>query len=62
MGWWSVAATPDERNQSGYVADGGAVSVVEVMAGGEQFDGLGAGVVEGVKQAGVQALLEEDVG
>jgi len=50
----------------GDVADGGAVGVVEVVAGGEDLDGLdtigGAGVVEGVKQAGVQALLEEDVG
>ena len=46
----------------GDVADGGAVGVVEVVAGGEELDGLGAGVVQGVEQAGVQALLEEDVG
>jgi hypothetical protein len=32
------------------------------MAGGEDLDGLGAGFVEGVEQAGVEALLEEDVG
>ena len=56
-GGYSGGAEP-----GGDVADGGAVSVVEVMAGGEQLDGLGAGVVEGVKQARVQALLEEDVG
>ena len=50
----------------GDVADGGAVVVVEVMAGGEDLDGLDtigrAGFVEGVEQAGVKALLEEDVG
>ena len=47
---------------SGDVADGGTVAVVEVMAGGEELDGLGAGLVEGIEQAGVKALLEEDVG
>ena len=46
----------------GDVADGGAVAVVEVMAGGKELDGLGAGFVEGVEQAGVKALLEEDMG
>jgi len=46
----------------GDVADGGAVVVVEVMTGGEDLDGLGPGFVEGVEQAGVEALLEEDVG
>jgi hypothetical protein len=46
----------------GDVADGGAVAVVEVMAGGEDLDRLSSGVVEGVEQAGVEALLEEDVG
>jgi hypothetical protein len=46
----------------GDVADGGAVAVVEVMAGGKELDGLCAGLVEGIEQAGVQALLEEDVG
>ena len=46
----------------GDVADGGAVAVVEVVAGGEDLDSLGAGFVEGVEQAGVEALLEEDVG
>ena len=46
----------------GDVADGGAVAVVEVVASGEDFDGLCAGFVEGVEQAGVEALLEEDVG
>ena len=46
----------------GDVTDSGAVAVVEVVAGGEEFDGLGAGFVKGIEQAGVQALLEEDVG
>ena len=46
----------------GDVADGGAVAVVEVMAGGKELDGLCAGLVEGIEQTGVQALLEEDVG
>jgi hypothetical protein len=50
----------------GDVADGGAVAVVEVVAGGKDLDGLDtigrAGFVEGVEQAGVEALLEEDVG
>ena len=50
----------------GDVADGSAVAVVEVMAGGEDFDGLDtvgrAAVVQGVEQAGVQALLKKDVG
>ena len=45
-----------------YVTDGGAVGVVEVMAGGKELDGGGAGVAEGVEQAGMEALLEEDVG
>jgi hypothetical protein len=54
-----VAATPVERNQ---VADRGAVAVVEVVAGGEDLDSLCARFVEGVEQAGVEALLEEDVG
>ena len=44
------------------VAEDGAVGVVEVMAGGEEFDGFRAAFVEGVEQAGVQALLKEDVG
>ena len=46
----------------GDVADGGAVGVVEVVAGGEDLDGLGAAFVQGVEQAGVQALRKEDVG
>ena len=45
----------------GDVADDGAVGVVEVVADGEDFDGLGAALVHGVEQAGVQALLEKDV-
>jgi hypothetical protein len=45
----------------GDVADGGTVGVVEVVAGGEDLDGLGAAVVEGVEQAWVQALRKEDV-
>ena len=45
----------------GEVADDGAVGVVEVVAGGEELDGLGSAVAQGVEQAGVQALLEEDV-
>ncbi len=52
-----VVAEPE-----GDVADGGAVGVVEVVAGGEELDSRGAGVAEGVEQAGVQAMLEEDVG
>jgi hypothetical protein len=47
---------------SGDVADGGPIAVVEVVAGGEDLDSLSAGVVEGVEQAGMEALLEEDVG
>ena len=46
----------------GDVADGGAVAVIEVVSGGEDLDSLGAGFVEGVEQAGVEAVLEEDVG
>jgi hypothetical protein len=46
----------------GDVADGGAVVVIEVMTRGEDLDSLGAGFVEGVEQAGMEALLEEDVG
>ena len=45
----------------GDVADGSAVGVVEVVAGGEDLDGLGAAVVQGVEQAWVQALRKEDV-
>lgn len=49
----------------GDVADDGAVGVVEVVACGEEFDGgaaVGSEAAEhGVEQAGVQALLEEDV-
>ena len=44
------------------IANGGAVGVVEVVAGGEELDGFGSAVVKGVEQAGVQALLKEDVG
>jgi hypothetical protein len=33
-----------------------------VVAGREDLNGLGPGVMDGVEQAGVQALLEEDVG
>ena len=46
----------------GDVADGGAVGVVEVVAGGEQFDCGRTGFVEGVEQARMQTLLEEDMG
>src|ERR1700733_4823479 len=46
----------------GDVADGGAVGVVEVVAGGEQFDCGRTGFVEGVEQARGQTLLEEDMG
>ena len=45
----------------GDVADGGAVGVVEVVAGGEELDGLGSAVVKGFQKTGVQALLEEDM-
>jgi len=46
----------------GDVADGGAVGVVEVVAGGEDLDGLGAAFLQGIEQARVQALRKEDVG
>ena len=46
----------------GDFADGGAVGVVEVVAGGEDLDVAGSGLGEGVEVAGVEALLEEDVG
>ena len=52
-----VGAEPE-----GDVAEGGAVGVVEVMAGGEELDGAGSAVVEGIEQAGVQTLREEDLG
>ena len=45
----------------GDVADGGAVGVVEVVAGGEELDGLGSAVVKGFQKTGVQALLEKDM-
>ncbi len=50
----------------GELAHGGRIGVVEVVARGEDFDchgtaGLRAGGGEGVQQAGVQAVLEEDV-
>jgi hypothetical protein len=45
----------------GNVADGGAVGVVEVVAGGEELDGLGSAVVKGFQKTGVQALLEKDM-
>ncbi len=62
MGWWSVAADVGGTEPGGDVAEGGAVGVVEVVAGGEELDGAGAAVVQGIEQAGVQALLKEDVG
>lgn len=46
----------------GDVADGGAIGVVEVVAGGEDLDDGGAGAVHGVKETGVESLGEEDVG
>jgi hypothetical protein len=50
----------------GEVADDGAVGVVKVVAGGEDLDdgrAVGGDTAEhGVKEAGVEALLEEDVG
>jgi hypothetical protein len=45
----------------GELADGGGVVVIEVVARGEDFDVACAGGVEGVQQAGMQAVLEEDV-
>ena len=45
----------------GQLAHGEGVGVVEVVARGEDFDGARAGGGEGVEQAGVQAMLEEDV-
>lgn len=46
----------------GDVAECGAVGVVEVMARGEDLNDGGAGSMHGVEEAGVEALLEEDVG
>lgn len=46
----------------GDLANGWAVGVVEVMAGCEELDGLCSAALEGVEQAGVEALREEDVG
>lgn len=45
----------------GEVADDGAVGVVEVVSGSEDFDGSGSTGEHGVEQSVVQALLEEDV-
>jgi hypothetical protein len=50
-------AEPD-RN----IAYSSAIGIVEVVAGGEELDRLGAGFVEGVEQAGMKALLEKDMG
>lgn len=49
---------PEPRSE---IADDGAIGVVEVVAHGEDFDGLCAALVQGVEQAGIQALLKEDV-
>jgi hypothetical protein len=46
----------------GDVAEDGAVGVVEVVARGEELDGFGAALMESIEQAGMQALLKEDVG
>ena len=56
-GGYAAGAEP-----GGDVADCGAVGVVEVMPGGEEFDGCRARFVQRVEQTGVKALLEEDVG
>ena len=49
----------------GDVADGEAVGVVEVVARCEELDDRGAiggeSAVHGIEEAGVEALLEEDV-
>jgi len=50
----------------GEFAHSGGVGVVEVVARGEDLDGhgpagVGAGGEECIQQAGVQAVLEEDV-
>jgi hypothetical protein len=45
----------------GKLAHGGRIGVVEVVARGEDLDCLRAGGGEGVQQAGMQAVLEEDV-
>jgi hypothetical protein len=39
-----------------------AVSVVEMLARGENFDGLRASSNQGVEQAGMKALFDVDVG
>lgn len=46
----------------GDVTEDGAVGVVEVMASGEELDGFGSAIVQGIQQTGVQALPKEDVG
>jgi hypothetical protein len=51
----------------GGLADGLRIGVVEVVAGSEELDGHGAGSTgaggeQGVEMAGVEAVLEEDVG
>ena len=46
----------------GEITNGGAVGVVEVVTRGEEFDGAGSAMVEGVEQARVQALPKKDVG
>ena len=49
-----------------YVADSGAIGVIEVVAGGEDFNDRAAVGRETaqhrIEEAGVQALLQEDVG
>ena len=39
-----------------------AAGVVEVLAGGKNFDSLGAGAAGEFQQAGVEAFFQKDVG
>ena len=45
----------------GKFANGVAEGVVKVVPGGKDFDGFGAGVVQGIEVAGVEAIEEKDV-
>ena len=46
----------------GGLAQGWRVGVIEVMARGKDFDGTRAAGSEGIQQAGLEAMLKEDVG
>ena len=46
----------------GELAEGGAVGVVEVVAGGDDLNGACAGTLDAVEQAGVETEREKEVG